>query len=206
QIVSRTQPVDVAVIERTEWGPLIGTITGVQDGDRVIARGGAAWDEVRRRLPEAARQRAEIRHIERSDIGAINHRQEQAGLRLRRLELAAVTSGPEVEALQREMASLQARYKEEEARLATLRSRQTISVVVAADGGKEKVLPLAQVLSVHFPNQMSLVAKALHYVGNVWALLHDDPRESNTEGGVFPAIFGTVMMVLIMSLLVTPLG
>jgi len=34
----------------------------------------------------------------------------------------------------------------------------------------------------------------------------DDPRESNTEGGVFPAIFGTVMMVLLMSLFVTPLG
>src|SRR5215470_19903782 len=53
---------------------------------------------------------------------------------------------------------------------------------------------------------MSLAAKGLYYVGNVWALLHDDPRESNTEGGVFPAIFGTVMMVMIMSIIVTPLG
>jgi phosphate transport system permease protein len=206
QITSRTTPPDVAVIERTEWGPLIGTITGVRDGDRVIASGGAAWDEVRRRMPETARARTEIRRIERSDIGAINHRQEQLRLRLRQLELAGTTRGPEIDALQRETAVLQARYKEEEARLATRRGRQTISVVVTADGGKEKTLPLMQVLDVHFPNRMSLAAKGLYYVGNVWALLHDDPRESNTEGGVFPAIFGTVMMVLIMSALVTPLG
>ena len=36
--------------------------------------------------------------------------------------------------------------------------------------------------------------------------MSEEPRESNTEGGVFPAIFGTVMMVFIMSILVTPLG
>src|SRR4030095_6361886 len=53
---------------------------------------------------------------------------------------------------------------------------------------------------------MGIAAKSWYYVANVWELLHDDPRESNTEGGVFPAIFGTVMMVLIMSALVTPLG
>jgi phosphate transport system permease protein len=33
-----------------------------------------------------------------------------------------------------------------------------------------------------------------------------DPREANTEGGVFPAIFGTILMVILMSIVVTPLG
>ena len=53
---------------------------------------------------------------------------------------------------------------------------------------------------------MSVAAKGLHYVGRVWEFVSDNPRESNTEGGVFPAIFGTVMMVMIMSIMVTPLG
>ena len=100
QIARREMPPDVAVVERTEWGLLIGTITALRDGDRVIASGPAAWDEIRRRLPDAAQQRAEIRRIERSDIGAINHRQEQVRLRLRRLELGGITGGAEVEALQ----------------------------------------------------------------------------------------------------------
>ena len=206
QIVARATPGDVAVIERTEWGDLIGTISAVRDGDRVVATGAAAAAEVRRRLPDAARLRAEIRRIERADIGAINHAQEQARLRLRRLELKGLTAGPDVDALQARMAALQERYKEQETRLATLRARQVTSVMVAADGGKDKALPLTQVLGVTFPNQMGVGGKMLHYAAQLWEFVHDDPRESNTEGGVFPAIYGTVMMVFIMSLIVTPLG
>jgi len=63
-----------------------------------------------------------------------------------------------------------------------------------------------QVLDVWAPNAMGVLAKSGHYAAKVWGFVSDDPRESNTEGGVFPAIFGTVMMVMIMSLMVTPLG
>jgi phosphate transport system permease protein len=44
------------------------------------------------------------------------------------------------------------------------------------------------------------------YASKVWELLSDEPRESNTEGGLFPAIFGTVMMVMLMSLFSLPMG
>jgi phosphate transport system permease protein len=44
------------------------------------------------------------------------------------------------------------------------------------------------------------------YTARLWEFVWDDPRESNTEGGVFPAIFGTVMMVMLMSIMVVPLG
>jgi phosphate transport system permease protein len=206
QIAARQRPADLAVIERTEWGLLIGTITALREGERVIASGPAAWQEASRRLPEAARLRREIRQVERADIGAINHEQERARLRLRGLEMKGVTSGPEVDALRARSAALQERYTEQERRLRELRGRETGSLVVTAEGGKEKVLPLAQVVHVHFPNQMSVGAKAVQYVTKVWEFVSEDPRESNTEGGVFPAIYGTVMMVLIMSLLVTPLG
>jgi phosphate transport system permease protein len=53
---------------------------------------------------------------------------------------------------------------------------------------------------------MGALGKAGLYLSRVWSFVADDPRESNTEGGVFPAIFGTVMMVMIMSIIVTPLG
>jgi phosphate transport system permease protein len=44
------------------------------------------------------------------------------------------------------------------------------------------------------------------YLTRLWEFVWEDPRESNTEGGVFPAIFGTVMMVLMMSVVVAPFG
>jgi phosphate transport system permease protein len=206
-IARREQPTDVVVVERTEWGLLIGAIAEVRDGGAPVATGTTAGlAELRRRLPAAAALRRQIRRLERGEIGAANAAQEQARLTLRRLELRGVTSGPQVEALQRDTAALTARYKQYEGRLAELRTGQTATVVVAADGGKTKELPIAQVLDVHAPNTMSVAAKAGHYAAKVWEFVADDPRESNTEGGVFPAIFGTVMMVMIMSVLVTPLG
>jgi phosphate transport system permease protein len=205
KVTRRDHPADVLVIERAEWGLLIGTIKEVRDGGAVIASG-AAVAELHRRLPDAARLRAAIRRVERTDIGAINQSQEQVRLALRSLELKGVTMGADVDALRARLTGLQARYQTQEARLAELRKGQGATVVVAADGGKEKELPIAQIAGVFAPNAMSLPAKAGHYVAKLWEFVADDPRESNTEGGVFPAIFGTVMMVMIMSLLVTPLG
>jgi phosphate transport system permease protein len=206
KIRRRDTPADVAVIERAEWGLLIGTVKDVREGGTTVAAGPAAIAELRTRMPNAARLRKDIRRVERGDIGAINLAQEQARLALRGLEIKGVTAGPEIEALRAEMGALQARYQTQEARLVELRKGQTATVVVSADGGKEKELPIAQVVDVHTPNAMSLIAKAGHYVAKLWEFVADDPRESNTEGGVFPAIFGTVMMVMIMSVLVTPLG
>jgi phosphate transport system permease protein len=207
RIAKREYPPEVVVIERTEWGALIGTIREVRRGEEVVAAGApAGWAEVEKRLPDAQRVRREIRGIEKGDIGRINHAQEQIRLKLRRLELKGVTSGPEVRALQQELLTQQERYRVHEGRLAELRARQAETVVVAADEGKEKALPLAQIVDAYFPNAMSSGAKLRHYLAKAWKFVADDPREANTEGGVFPAIFGTVMMVMIMSVLVTPLG
>jgi phosphate transport system permease protein len=205
-MTSRAHPADIAVIERTEWGLLMGRMKELRAGGQVVAAGPAAWPELKARLPEASRVRAAIHRIEKRDIGAINHEQERVRLRLLGLAKNGVTDGPEVEAAKSRLAPLAARYQELEARLAELRASQTASVVVTADDGKEKDLPLAQVVDVYFPNAMSGGAKVRHYAAKVWEFVSADPRESNTEGGVFPAIFGTVMMVFIMSLLVTPLG
>ncbi|MCC7437574.1 MAG: phosphate ABC transporter permease PstA [Armatimonadetes bacterium] len=39
-----------------------------------------------------------------------------------------------------------------------------------------------------------------------WEFLTDSPRNMNTEGGIFPAIYGTVLLVLIMTLAAVPVG
>jgi phosphate transport system permease protein len=67
-------------------------------------------------------------------------------------------------------------------------------------------LPLAKLIHGYRPNQMGLVAKIGFFLARAWDFIWDEPREANTEGGIFPAIFGTVMMVLLMSAIVTPFG
>jgi phosphate transport system permease protein len=72
--------------------------------------------------------------------------------------------------------------------------------------GSERELPLRTVLDAYRPNAMSLAGKLGHYLRKAGSFLVDEPREANTEGGIFPAIFGTILMVLLMSLFVTPFG
>ncbi len=39
-----------------------------------------------------------------------------------------------------------------------------------------------------------------------WQFLTETPRNNNTEGGIFPAIYGTVLLVILMALLGVPIG
>lgn len=80
------------------------------------------------------------------------------------------------------------------------------SVLLVEANGREKALAVDQVLRVLRPNDLSTFEKVWVYMGNIWTVLTTEPREANTEGGIFPAIFGTVMMVMIMSFIVTPFG
>ncbi len=207
KIAKREAPPDALVVERREWGNLYGLIAEVKEGDRVLAQGTeAGWAALQDRLPQALALFEEIRRIERKEIGAINSAQERIRLRLRKLELQGVTARPEVEGLQQELASWESRYRDREAVLAELKRRPTARLVVAAEGDKSKELPLTQVVRAYRPNTLGIPAKTAFYLGKVWEFISDGPRESNTEGGIFPAIFGTVLMVVIMSLVVSPLG
>jgi phosphate transport system permease protein len=79
-------------------------------------------------------------------------------------------------------------------------------VVLRSISGATKELPVGSVVRAIRPNELGRMAKLGLYLGRVWEFATADPRESNTEGGIFPAIFGTVMMVFLMSFAVTPLG
>jgi phosphate transport system permease protein len=72
--------------------------------------------------------------------------------------------------------------------------------------GREKPTPLVDIVRFTCPNQMGIGAKTGHYFVKVWELLSADPREANQDGGVFPAIFGTVLMVFLMAITCFPLG
>ena len=80
------------------------------------------------------------------------------------------------------------------------------AVVVTTAEGQELELPMSSIVDAYQPNRMGLAGKIGHFFHNGWKFIADDPREANTEGGIFPAIFGTVLMVLLMSVFVTPLG
>lgn len=73
-------------------------------------------------------------------------------------------------------------------------------------GGEPTSIPAANVVRAYPANRLAWTDKTRLYVDRWWEFLSDTPREANSEGGVFPAIFGTVAMTLVMSLAVVPFG
>jgi phosphate transport system permease protein len=70
----------------------------------------------------------------------------------------------------------------------------------------DEPMKISQLVRAVPANQLSWGEKFSVYVDRWWELLSDEPRESNTEGGVFPVLFGTVMMTILLSVIVVPLG
>jgi phosphate transport system permease protein len=206
-IARRDFPAEALLVERREWGNLYGFIKDVRDGDREVAHGPAeGWNALQSHLQEAKATFDEVGRVEKKEIGAINYAQERLRLKMRRLALEGRQHGPEMRQLQEEMERWSAKYREQESRLAELRRSSCYALIISAAGDRTKELPLAQIVRAYRPNTMGLLAKTGLYLSKVWEFVAGEPRESNTDGGVFPAVFGTVMMVMIMSLFVTPLG
>ncbi|MBC8287680.1 MAG: phosphate ABC transporter permease PstA [Nitrospinae bacterium] len=200
-------PQKVVAVERREWGYFFGFIKEVLDGDKVIAQGTVEGLKVTQNiLPVVAARNKDIERIGKKEVGAINYKLERVRLKLKKLALEGLTQGEKVEALNQEVPQLQSQYKALEKKLHQLRSSQTAKIIFQTVEGREKSLPLSQVLDIYNPNQFSLLDKLGYFFKRTFNFLWEDPREANTEGGVFPAIFGTVLMVLMMSLLATPLG
>jgi phosphate transport system permease protein len=209
-ITSRSFPPEAVLLERREWGNMYGRINAVYRGDEQIAHGTEpSWQALLPLIKDANELRARILRIERVDIGAINTEIERMRLQMRRLELKGAESGnaDNIERLKSQMAAAEARYQEQMKRLESLSEHlNDYSVLITDANGQEKRLPVSQIIRAFRPNEMGIASKSLMYMANVWRVLSEEPREANTEGGIFPAIFGTVMMVLIMTIAVVPFG
>ena len=211
QIRAQSQPRDAVLLERFEWGNFYGSMQGLWRGDHELATGSdAVWAAFAPLHAETLRQRAAITALEKGAIGEVNYRLEQLRLAERRLELEPLT-GPERAAREADIATRRAALDAEYDRLAAqlFAAREQLAaetlVMVSADG-REKRIPVGDVVMALRPNAMSTWETLRLYGARVWSFVADDPRESNTEGGIFPAIFGTVMMVFLMSFMVAPFG
>ncbi len=206
-LTGQSRPADLMTLERREWGNFYGYLVNVKEGGRVVAEGDAAWPVLQERIKRVEKLADELYTLEKKDIGAINHAIERLRLQARKLELNGRLDAAAQADMAAERAELDARYNVIEARLDGLHQAFDRDSLTARDGnGKEIELSLGKVVRAYQPNAMGTVTKLGFYFEKLWEFLSADPREANTEGGIFPAIFGTVMMTLIMAVIVTPFG
>ncbi|MGE0072873.1 MAG: phosphate ABC transporter permease PstA, partial [Thiomonas sp.] len=148
-----------------------------------------------------------IHRNEKVEIGNVNYELEQLRLQERRLQLRGKLDTIEKERIARERAAEEKQFAALQQRLEQLRTEIARDAVIVETASGDKVtIPLAKVAQVYRSNDMSFGQKVGFYFAKLWAFITEDPREANTEGGIFPAIFGTVMMVMLMTVLVMPLG
>ncbi|MFA6162060.1 MAG: phosphate ABC transporter permease PstA [Methylobacter sp.] len=206
-IKQQEYPPEMMVVERREWGNLYGYLVAVKENGVTIATGEQAWPAVLERIDAALAIYDDIAHLEKKEVGAINYSLEQLRLEQKRLQLNNSWDAAAEKKMAAEKAELETEYKNHQTQLSELyRQIRRDSLVAKTEGGNEIEIPLSKVVRVYQPNTMSLFDKIGHYGIKLAEFLTDDPREANTEGGIFPAIFGTVMMVIMMSIIVTPFG
>ncbi len=209
-LVERRYPEDIIVLERLEYGNFYGTLKAVRQAGTVAGEGSAAYDKFAELQGRVGGLREDIEHLEKDVIGGINFKIEKLRLSKRRLELDGKTpaSHPQDYAeLDEKRKIYDAEYERVIAEVAKFNEQiGRDSVEVQTASGQTVEIPLAKIVRSYRPNAMNVFSKLGFYLIKLWEFVADPPREANTEGGIFPAIFGTVMMVMIMSIIVTPFG
>lgn len=201
------RPRDAMTMERREWGNLYGYLTGLKENGQLIAEGDEAWNLLQERLDRVETLYRQLQQLGKRDIGRINHTLERLRLQERKLVLDDRLDSAAQADLDAQRTAQQTEYMQLEQRLAVLKQQlERDSLIVRVSDGRETEIKLGQVVRVYRPNAMTVVDKWIFYGSKLWEFVSDEPREANTEGGVFPAIFGTVLMVLLMAVLVTPFG
>lgn len=204
-------PPELVTLERLEWGNFYGKLRAIKENGRVLNADESAqsvnWAEFSRRLERVYSIQSEIKAIEKSQIQEINFRTNQLRLQVRQIETAGDMTAIRRLQLDRQREVLQSEYEIQRQRLILLNDevrRDEADFIVA--GGEIVPIKLASIVRAYRPNQLSAFGKFKIFLSKIGEFLSAEPREANTEGGVFPAIFGTVMMVMLMSVFVTPFG
>ncbi|MCY4130905.1 MAG: phosphate ABC transporter permease PstA [Gammaproteobacteria bacterium] len=202
-VITSSVPADVVVIERTEWGDAFGLLVGIKhEGESIEAED--LWGEFQVRIDRTATIRNEIHELQEGSINGINYELESIRLEKRRRQL---DDNHEFSDLEAEEEALRADYAVIENQVFELtRQLERDSASFSLADGRINDIPISAIIQAWMPNGMSVWQKLGLYFKNLWNFLSDDPREANTEGGIYPALFGTVLMVLLMSALVTPFG
>jgi phosphate transport system permease protein len=214
--VSRaSRPEWATAVERLEGGRFHGFPVRLRRGAEVVAEGPeATWQAFRREHPAVRRRYREVVRIDRHERGRLQRDLRaarlavvQAGLdeeaspaRAGRVAAATAVQREVDERVQRESLAL------DERTAALRRENDGWTLDMETADGRAAALPLEAIVRAWQPNRLSAFGKLGVYADRWREFLADDPREANSAGGVFPAIWGTVAMTLIMALLVAPFG
>ncbi|MEL0630122.1 phosphate ABC transporter permease PstA [Psychromonas aquatilis] len=199
---------NIVVFEREKDGNFYGYLDSLKEGDKTLNLDKEAlFEEFHKRLDRALDLRDKEHDLATGPIGRINNDLDRIRLKQRGLELDGELTDQKIAEFDAQRKALRDEYLGLENELFGYRDQaKRDSLVVKDMSGKLVTMSMADILDFYQPNNMNLLQKVGHWFHQLYKFISDDPREANTEGGVFPAIFGTVFMVMLMAVIVTPFG
>jgi phosphate transport system permease protein len=211
EILKKEIPQFASTIERMEFGNFYGFVKEILvDGNVEVSGEVNTSVKINSYLKITSAIRDEIKDIEKSQIGRINYNIENIRLEIKKIKYLGKNSEKnktDISKLEAEIAKESKKYELLKTKVDSLNQLANRYAVYCEDvNGRGKTIPMINIVRVYQPNNMSILSKLGFTFTKIREFIFDDPRESNTEGGVFPAIFGTVMMVLLMSIFTVPFG
>ncbi|ENM5726828.1 phosphate ABC transporter permease PstA [Vibrio mimicus] len=205
QVEFKGAPQGWAVIERSRGGQLFGKPISF---DAVDGQSEQPLDlRLQQALQKAQAIREQVNTIVEQQVRVISGDLEKLRLEKRRKQLNNQLSDEFLQNYVLRKSRLEADLSDVQAQLDALRAPLDQQFLHVADmRGQTVSVPLSEILDFWYPNDMNFAQKLAEWGKQAWRFLSESPRESNSEGGVFPAIFGTVFLVIIMSIIVMPLG
>lgn len=207
-ITDKNIPADVVVFERMKNGNFYGYIKAFQENGLPVSVDKTSFEgELNKRLARTLALKDKEHALLTGDIGRINFDLERIRLKQRKLELDELLTDQKITLFKKQSDALRNEYLQLEKMLFSYRSEAERDTIIVIDmTGREILMPVASIVDFYLPNNMTFFEKIQHWFHQTGKFVSDDPREANTEGGVFPAIFGTVFMVMLMAVIVTPFG
>ncbi len=213
-VVGRTRPEAIIRAERRAEGDGIfyARELVLEDG-RVVKRAEDVdrfESELDRLVGEARHRRAEINRIDRRHIGRINLEMSDIEVELRyfrRQDRLTSEEESRVQELRERRDELQRRYERLETQSDALkRTNESIRLRYERADGSRDEMAIGDLYRFHYPNRLGVSGRIQTFMIRAWEFVSGYPRDANMDGGIFPAIFGTFLMTLIMSIAVTPFG
>ncbi|MBV4367988.1 phosphate ABC transporter permease PstA [Erwinia sp. BNK-24-b] len=206
EIVSSTRPTGIIALQRRVGGIAYGWFDGLREnGQPLIATN--MMRELQQRIKATRERQRQAEKIRRVAMAQLNDEMEQLDRRRQRLQHEQQYAAQAQSIYQADRAELQRQFRQQAQALGELtRENENTSLVLRDVTGQQHLIPLSRIVAAWYPNAMSYGEKWRHFGHQLWHFVSGFSGGSLGEDGVFPAIFGTVLMVLLMSVVVMPLG
>jgi ABC-type phosphate transport system permease subunit len=211
-VVESGQPEWAVLFERVAWGRFYGFPAEFRVDDEVVATSPeAVWQLFMEHHGPCRDRFEEHRSLEEHELGRLNATRERARLDVQEAILDHGAGSPEVarakEAEGRANRQMDQELEQIAARIVALNEENArFTMRVDTVDGVPKILKVDDIVRAFPPNQQGFGGKLSVYFSRAAEFLTAEPREANSEGGVWPAIIGTLVMTLIMCVLVVPFG